>query len=128
MNGSAPDNSSGETGLDAMTPEATGTDQAVQEKNSLREKISAAGPEERERILQDTVRKEAADVLDQSALNADSNFLEQGLTSLKALELTRNLMALTDVEIPLVAIIEHPTPTQLARFIATTLDEGDGPA
>ncbi|MFC6881634.1 MULTISPECIES: acyl carrier protein [Actinomadura] len=103
--------------------------QAVLDGTELQEKLAAAGPPERERILGETVREQAAAVLDQSVIDLDSNFLEKGLTSLKALELTRNLMSLTGIEIPLVAVIEHPTPVHLGRFMAELLAEsGDGAA
>ncbi|NGO72791.1 acyl carrier protein [Streptomyces boncukensis] len=111
--------------------ETTGhDDQAVLDGSALQAEIAAAPPAERERILRDAVREQAASVLDFATFDDDSNFLEQGLTSLKALELTRNLMTLTGIEIPLVAIIEHPTPTLLAQYIAGALDEAgeDGSA
>jgi acyl carrier protein len=88
------------------------------EAGALQQKIAAAGAEERSAILRETVRAQAADILEHTTIDDDSNFLEQGITSLKALELTRNLMSLTNIEIPLVAIIEHPTPAQLAQYIS----------
>jgi acyl carrier protein len=98
-------------------------DQLVVDGEKLRQEIAAAGPEGREPILREAVRTQAADILDHATIDDDSNFVEQGLTSLKALELTRNLMTLTNVEIPLVAIIEYPTPTQLAGYISEALTE-----
>ncbi|MFH8620246.1 acyl carrier protein [Streptomyces sp. NPDC017979] len=92
-------------------------DQAALDAEALQQEIAAAGAEEREAVFRAAVRAQAADVLDHTTIDDDSNFLEQGITSLKALELTRNLMSLTDVEIPLVAIIEHPTPRDLAAYI-----------
>jgi len=106
--------------------ETTATeDQIVLDGAKLRQEIAAAGPEGREPILREAVRTQAADILDHATINDDSNFVEQGLTSLKALELTRNLMTLTNVEIPLVAIIEYATPTQLAGYISEALTETD---
>ncbi|MBB5936991.1 acyl carrier protein [Streptomyces zagrosensis] len=84
----------------------------------LRKDLAAATPEEREAILRETVRTQLAGILSQSTIEDDSNFLENGLTSLTALELTRNLMTLTDVEIPLVAILEYPTPATLGNYLA----------
>ncbi|MFJ2264626.1 acyl carrier protein [Streptomyces sp. NPDC087844] len=108
-------------------PEVTGNSgQTVLDSSELQERIAAAGAEERERILREVVRSQAADILDHTTIDDDSNFLEQGITSLKALELTRNLMSLTNIEIPLVAIIEHPTPSELAGYINGALIEDGG--
>jgi acyl carrier protein len=104
----------------------TDEDQIVRDGIELRKQIAAAGPDGREPLLREAVRTQAADILDHATINDDSNFVDQGLTSLKALELTRNLMTLTNVEIPLVAIIEYPTPAQLADYITTALDETAG--
>ena len=101
----------------------TAEDQLTLDGTALRKELTNATPEQREHILRQTVRTQAADILDHATIEDDSNFVEQGLTSLKALELTRNLMTLTNVEIPLVAIIEYPTPTQLAHYIAEAADE-----
>ena len=103
-----------------MSQTSPGPDRLAADGAALQRSLADAGPEERERILRDAVRGQAADILERT-VEDDSNFLELGITSLKALELNRNLMALTGVEIPLVAIIEYPTPTQLARHVADTL-------
>ncbi|MEU3964730.1 acyl carrier protein [Streptomyces buecherae] len=84
----------------------------------LREDLAAATPEEREALLRETVRAQLASILPEATIEDDSNFLENGLTSLTALELTRNLMTLTDVEIPLVAVLEYPTPAALGHYLA----------
>ncbi|WP_030843664.1 acyl carrier protein [Streptomyces hygroscopicus] len=85
---------------------------------ALHQALAIATAEEREDIMRETVRTQLADVLAPTVIDDDSNFLENGLTSLTALELTRNLMTLTDVEIPLVAILEYPTPAQLGHYLA----------
>jgi acyl carrier protein len=105
----------------------TETPQAVLDGSALQQELAVAGPEDRRRLLLETVCAQTAAVLDLTSVDADSNFLEQGLTSLKALELTRGLMSLTNVEIPLVAVIEHATPAELSDYIAGALDE-DGNA
>ncbi|HET8681316.1 MAG TPA: acyl carrier protein [Micromonosporaceae bacterium] len=111
-----------------MNPLTTAKDETAQlDGAGLRQRLATAGTAEREQILRETVRTQAAHVLSASDIADDSNFLEKGITSLKALELNRNLMTLTDVEIPLVAIIEYPTPAQLAQYIARALaGNGDG--
>nr|MDT0660554.1 acyl carrier protein [Micromonospora sp. DSM 115978] len=84
----------------------------------LRQVLAVAGTAERETLLCEVVRAEAAEVLSKPSVTDDSNFMEQGLNSLTALQLTKNLMTLTGVEIPIVAIVEHPTPGELGRYLA----------
>lgn len=105
-------------------PGTTATDdQLVLEGSALQTRLAAATPDERHTILREIVRIQAAATLDHATIDDDSNFVEQGLTSLKALELIRNLMTLTNIEIPLVAVIEYPTPIQLAHYIDQALTE-----
>lgn len=92
--------------------------QDVPDGTGLRREVAAATPAEREKILAETIRELASAVLEQPVFELDSSFLENGLTSLRALELTHKLTALTDIEIPLVALIENSTPTRLGRFMA----------
>ncbi|OPF75001.1 phosphopantetheine-binding protein [Streptomyces antioxidans] len=117
--------------------EAQGEGSAMQTEKSetaldgtaLHQALAIATAEEREDIMREAVRAQLADILAPTVVDDDSNFLENGLTSLTALELTRNLMTLTDVEIPLVAILEYPTPTQLGHYLAeayTAVNSGDG--
>ncbi|QXJ26151.1 acyl carrier protein [Actinomadura graeca] len=82
--------------------------------------LAAEGPE-RERLLREIVRSNAGTVLSADIAD-DSNFLESGLNSLTALELTKTLMNITGLEIPMVAIVEHPTPADLGRYLAEELD------
>ncbi|BCB82727.1 hypothetical protein Psuf_000400 [Phytohabitans suffuscus] len=77
-------------------------------------------PEATESVL-DQVKAVAADVLARDGIDDEANFLELGLTSLTALELTRRLNALTGLDIPLVAIVDHPTPAELSRYLAGSL-------
>lgn len=120
---------------DASDPRPNGS--PMQTENSeteldgaaLHQALAIATAEEREDILRETVRTQLADILSPTPIDDDSNFLENGLTSLTALELTRNLMTLTDVEIPLVAILEYPTPAQLGHYLAeayAAVNSGDG--
>jgi aryl carrier-like protein len=88
----------------------------------LQARLATAGDDERERLLRETVREQATTILN-TASGDDSNFLENGLNSLTALELTKTLMTLTGVEIPMVAIVENPTPTELGRHLAEELSD-----
>lgn len=91
-------------------------------EEELRRSIASGDLEERKRLLQETIRTHAAALLSLSSIDEDSNFLELGLNSLSAIELTKNLMKITDMEIPLVTIVDHPTPAQLASHLAEEYD------
>jgi acyl transferase domain-containing protein len=93
-----------------------------QETAPLQRQLAEATPEERQRLLADTIRAEAGALLN-TTLDDDSNFLENGLNSLMALELTKTLMALTGLEIAMVAVVENPSPAQLARHLGQELAE-----
>ena len=127
VNGSAPgDSSDPQPNGSAMHTEQS---EAHLDGAALHQALAIATAEEREDILRETVRTQLAEVLSPTPIDDDSNFLENGLTSLTALELTRKLMTLTDVEIPLVAILEYPTPAQLGHYLAeayAALNSGDG--
>ncbi|EMF00183.1 acyl carrier protein [Streptomyces mobaraensis NBRC 13819 = DSM 40847] len=86
----------------------------------IERQLAEATPEQREKILTEVVRTQAGTILD-TQLDDDSNFLENGLNSLTALELTKTLMALTGLEIAMVAIVENPTAAQLAHHLAQEL-------
>ncbi|MFF1374662.1 acyl carrier protein [Streptomyces sp. NPDC058308] len=91
-----------------------------QDATELEKQLASATPEEREQLLTDTIRTQAGTLLN-TALDNDSNFLENGLNSLTALELTKTLMTLTGMEIAMVAIVENPTPGQLAHHLSQEL-------
>jgi acyl carrier protein len=97
-------------------------DQAVLD-GELQHRLTAAEPAEREKILTETVREHASAVLEQPSITSDTNFFENGLTSIRAIELINRLTALTGIEIPLVSIIDHPTPADLGQYMAGTLAE-----
>ncbi|MEV6671232.1 acyl carrier protein [Streptomyces sp. NPDC051162] len=86
----------------------------------IEQQLAAATPEQREKLLTDIVRTQASTILG-TPLTDDSNFLENGLNSLTALELTKTLMASTGLEIAMVAIVENPTAAQLAHQLGQEL-------
>ncbi|MFG2007410.1 acyl carrier protein [Spirillospora sp. NPDC048911] len=83
-------------------------------------KVSLAGGDaaKRELLLREAIRTRLMELLSLDSIEDDGNFLELGLNSLSALELTKNLMAITEMEIPLVTIVDHPTAAQLAGHLA----------
>lgn len=92
--------------------------------SDLQEQLVSAAPEERVSLLTDVIRTQASTLLD-TTLADDSNFLENGLNSLAALELTKTLMSLTGTEIAMVTIVENPSPAQLAQRLGEELAATD---
>jgi acyl carrier protein len=84
----------------------------------LQRSFTSGDVAERERLLRETIRTYVAKLLTLDAIEDDSNFLELVLNSLSAIELTKRLMTITDMEIPLVTIVDHPTPARLASHLA----------
>lgn len=102
--------------------EPTTADQNGEEDAEFQRLLSSAGNDEREQVLREIVRTKATGILN-TPIDDDSNFLENGLNSLTALELTKTLMNICDLEIPMVAIVEHPTPEQLGRHLYEELSD-----
>jgi hypothetical protein len=92
--------------------------------SSLRERLLALAPEERERHLLDFVRTQAATVLGIAApgsLEARRPFRELGLDSLMAVELRNRLGAATGLRLPATVLFDHPTPMALAERLDSLL-------
>jgi aryl carrier-like protein len=96
-------------------------------EEELRRAIADGDAEQRERLLREAIRTHGAALLSLSSIDDDGNLLELGLNSLSALDLTKKLMTITDMEIPLVTIVDYPTPAQLARHLTEEYDRaGEG--
>lgn len=80
--------------------------------------LSGTAPEERQQLLRALVLRRACEILEAPQLDEESSFLENGLNSLSALSLAKTLMNDTGLEVPLVAIVEHPTSTLLGEYLA----------
>jgi aryl carrier-like protein len=96
----------------------------AEEGSELPARLAAADPQERERLLRETVLDRVSEILSRPAMEEDSNFLENGLNSLAALELAKTLMNLTGLEVPLVAVVENPTSQLLGKFLAEEFESG----
>lgn len=84
----------------------------------LRSSLASGDAEERQRLLREAIRAHVAMLLSLDSVDDDSNLLELGLNSLSALELTKYLMIITEMEIPLVTIVDQPTAAELASHLA----------
>jgi acyl transferase domain-containing protein len=88
-----------------------------------------AGMDEAEQLEQvkDLLRRHAAAVLGYGSADEvydDSDFVELGFSSFTVLELCTNLQARTGLSVNPVAFYDHPTLTDLARFILAGLADG----
>ncbi|MEU8781760.1 SDR family NAD(P)-dependent oxidoreductase [Streptomyces sp. NPDC048637] len=90
---------------------------------------------EREAVLLDAVREHAAAALghpDAASVAPDATFLEQGFTSLSALELRNWLAGATGLQLTGPLVFDHPTPALTAAYLRDRLDgdavwQGGGP-
>jgi acyl transferase domain-containing protein len=99
---------------------------------TLAERIAGLGPEERERTVLDTVRREAAHVLGHTGAELpapDRPFKDIGFDSLTGVELRNRLDAATGLRLPATLVFDHPTPAAMADHIRRALfpdDAGPG--
>lgn len=83
----------------------------------LRKHLLGLDPAKRDEHLSELIRGEAETIL-KTPITTDSNFLENGLNSLTALELAKTLIDRVGCEIPMVAIVENPTPALLGHYLS----------
>ncbi|WP_438490682.1 type I polyketide synthase [Streptomyces sp. S186] len=103
-------------GRTAATPDRRDT--------ALRDELTALSPADRESRLLTLVRQQAAEVLGHpsaAAVQADQVFTDLGFDSLTAVELRSRLTAVTGLTLPAGLVFDFPSPTALARHLATRL-------
>jgi acyl transferase domain-containing protein/NADPH:quinone reductase-like Zn-dependent oxidoreductase/acyl carrier protein/NADP-dependent 3-hydroxy acid dehydrogenase YdfG len=98
---------------------------AVESSSDLLQRLAAMSTSEQEHELLDVVRAHAAAVLGHDSTDAvgtDQEFKELGFDSLGAVEFRNRLKSATGLKLPTTAVFDHPTPTALARYLASALD------
>ncbi|MEV7870537.1 type I polyketide synthase [Streptomyces sp. NPDC088124] len=112
-NGATPDSTTSDSG----TPDGTGPE-------GLTERLAGLSASERQRLVVNLVRREAAVVLGHAgpdAVGPDRSFRKLGFDSLSGVELRNRLGAAAGVRLPSTAVFNHPTPRELAAFLLSQL-------
>ncbi|AZK98746.1 polyketide synthase [Streptomyces tsukubensis] len=114
--------------LDRPADRHTGDAPAAQ---ALRERLTALGAAEQQRLLLDLVRTHAAAVLGHAtaeAIQPGKAFQDLGFASLTAVELRNRLNTATGLRLPSTLVFDHPTARALAQEIrAELLGRNDTP-
>ncbi|MET9685558.1 SDR family NAD(P)-dependent oxidoreductase, partial [Streptomyces coeruleorubidus] len=95
---------------------------------ALRERLLPLSRDDQERALRETVLSETAEVCRRTPgdlPDADSPFVDLGMTSVGAVELVDRLAALTGLSLPSTLIFDHPTPAEVSRYLRAALAEGE---
>jgi acyl transferase domain-containing protein/thioesterase domain-containing protein len=91
---------------------------------SLRDRLAAAPEEGREDLVLEHVRAQVAEVLGHRSaaeVEPDRALQEIGLDSLGAVELRNRLAASAELPVPILALLDHPTPEAIGRYLLEQL-------
>nr|WP_278188728.1 beta-ketoacyl reductase [Micromonospora sp. R77] len=102
---------------DAVEAEEVGEPELVRE-------LAGLADADRQRVLLDRVRREAAVALGHASvaeMHADRPFRELGFDSLTVVALRNRLSAVTGLKLPTTLVFDHPTFPELTRYLVTRL-------
>ncbi|MEU1313382.1 beta-ketoacyl synthase N-terminal-like domain-containing protein, partial [Streptomyces cinnamoneus] len=97
----------------------------------LRALVTAAGKNDRTRIVLDVIRAQAAVVLEHERpedVDAQRTFRELGFDSLTVVQLRNRLAKATGLRLPSSLVYDYPTPTALTGYLVDRLLGVDAPA
>jgi len=96
----------------------------------LRARLAGLLPRQREELLLQAVREQAADVLGHpvEVVEPAAALRELGLDSIVAVDVRNRLARLTGLRLPASLVFDHPTPQALARFLDGALTDTPEPA
>ncbi|MBF6059303.1 SDR family NAD(P)-dependent oxidoreductase [Nocardia terpenica] len=95
---------------------------------SVAQRLRGRTAAERERVLLELVRLQAATVLgfaDPDAMDGERGLLELGFDSLTAVELRNRLTAATGLRLPATLLFDYPSSVAVARYLAAELAPED---
>ncbi|HEY0449068.1 type I polyketide synthase, partial [Actinophytocola sp.] len=91
---------------------------------TLPDRLRGLPPAERDRVLLEVVRTHVARVLgltSPEAVEVNRAFKDMGIDSLTAVEARTRLMAATGVRLPTTLLFDHPTTTEVVRYLRSRL-------
>ena len=100
------------------------------ERTSLHDRLQGVDGDGRLAVVLDLVRGQAAEVLGHASakeVDADLVLQELGFDSLGTVELRNRLAAATEVQVPILALTDHPSPQRIAEYVLRQLTDQDDP-
>ncbi|WP_037640417.1 type I polyketide synthase, partial [Streptomyces flavochromogenes] len=113
----------------APRPAQTAATAATPTTATLRDRLAALGPDEREELLLDLVRVQTAAVLGRSSASgipADRSFKDLGCDSLTLVELRNRLQTSADLRLPATFLFNYPTPIAVVAHLHGELGPVEG--